>query len=214
MCARAGAGFAYGELIVTTAQHLFGLAYHDLLVLRAGPVTYSTMENEIAFILTEQDYADAARSQYWHRLKSPKKSARSLGALAVIFGLFAYTESYDFESFLYNLIPYVLIVVVIGPLVAALIYLSAGRHARRMFRQQPVQPENRASWNEEGLRIESRLGSLNAKWSDFYGWRNAGRMYFIHMNEALYYLIPAHALSAEQAIDLESTLARQGVVRR
>lgn len=172
------------------------------------------MAKDVTFTLTEQDYADAARSQYWHRLKSPKRWAWSLGVLAVIFGLFAYSDSYDFQSFLYNLIPYVLIVIVVCPLVAALCYLRVGRDARRMFRQQPVKPENQASWNEEGLRIESQLGSLKAKWSDFYGWRHAGRMYFIHMNDALYYLIPAHALSAEQATDLESTLARHGVVER
>ena len=172
------------------------------------------MAAEIKFSLTEDDYADAARSQYWHRLRSPKKWASSLGALAALFSLFAYSDSRDLESFFYNLIPYVLIVIVVCPLVAALSYLSAGRQARRMFRQQPVTPENRASWNEEGLHIESQLGSLKAKWSDFYGWRKADRTYFVHMNEALYYLIPAHALSAEQATDLEGTLVRHGVVRR
>jgi hypothetical protein len=172
------------------------------------------MAAEIMYSLTEQDYADAARSQYLHRLKSPKRWAWSLGVLVVIFGLFAYSDSYDFESFLYNLIPYVLIALLVPPLIAALCYLSAGRYARRMFKQQSLKPENRASWNEEGLQIESQLGFLKAKWSDFYGWRNAGRTYMIHMNEALYYLIPGRALSAEQAVDLESTLARHGVAKR
>jgi hypothetical protein len=172
------------------------------------------MAAEIAFTLTEQDYADAARSQYLQRLRSPKQWALLVPLLAVIFGLFAYADSCDFESFAYNLVPYVLLALVILPLFSGLMYLWVGRHARRMFRQQRIRPECRMSWNEDGVRIESDVGSLNAKWSDFYGWKKNGRTYFLHVNEALYYLIPASALSTEHGIDLEDTLARHGVVRR
>ena len=172
------------------------------------------MAAEISFVLTEQDYAEAARGQYLHRVRSPKQWIWALGALAVIFGLFAYAESCDLKSFLFNAAPYVALTIVIVPLVTALTYWWAGRVARRMFRQQAIRPESRVSWNDEGLGIESDVGSLNAKWSDFYGWRKAGRTYMIHMNEALYYVVPGHAVSPEQAADLESTLARSGLVKR
>ena len=172
------------------------------------------MAAEIKYTLPGQDNEDAARSQYWHRVKSPKRWGWLLGALAVIFSLFAYSDSCDLKSFLYNLVPYVLIILVICPLLSAICYFQVGRHSRKMFQQQRIKPDNRLTWNEDGLEIESDVGSLKARWSDFYGWRSAGRAYFIHLNEALYYLIPAHALSAEEAIDLEDTLARHGVVRR
>ncbi len=172
------------------------------------------MAGEITFTLSEQDYADAARSQYWHRLRSPKQWAWALAALAVMSGLLAYSDSCDLESFFYNLVPYALIIVLVCPLLAALSYVWAGRYARKMFRQQQSKPENRVSWNDDGLRIESALGSFKPEWSDFYGWRNAGRTYMIHINEVLYYLLPGHALSPEQAADLEGTLTRHGVVKR
>jgi hypothetical protein len=172
------------------------------------------MPAEIIFTLSEQDYADAARSQYWQRLRSPRQWAWPLAALAGIFGFLAYLDSCCLESFAYNLIPYLLIALIIGPLLAGLTYLWVGRHARRLFRQQPSKPENRVSWNEEGLKIESELGFLKAKWSDFHCWRTAGRTHMIHMNDALYYLIPGHALSSEQADDLQGTLSRHGVSRR
>ena len=172
------------------------------------------MAAEIIFTLTEQDYADTARSQYWHRVKSPKKWVWSIGILAVLFGFLAYLDSYDFGSFLFNLIPYGLLILIIPPLITALTYLWSGRHARRIFRQQSTQPECRMAWDDEGLKVESKLGILDAKWSDFYAWRKARGTYMIHMNEALYYIVPGHALSAPQAADLEKTLARSGVIER
>jgi hypothetical protein len=172
------------------------------------------MAGDVTFTLTEQDYADAARSQYWQRVRSPKQWAWLLPALAVTSALLAYSDSCDLESFLYNLVPYALISVLVCPLLMAFGYAWAGRYARRMFRQQPSKPENTVSWDDAGLRIESALGTLKAEWGDFYGWRSAGRTYMIHMNEALYYLVPEHALSSEQAADLESTLKRGGVVKR
>jgi hypothetical protein len=172
------------------------------------------MAAEIKYTLTEQDYADAARSQYWQRLRSPKQWAWALVALAAMSGLFAYSDSCDLESFVYNAVPYALLIVLICPLFAGFGYFWAGRYARRMFKQQPAAPENRVSWDEQGLRIESDLGSLRARWSDFYGWRKSPGAYMIHMNEALYYLIPQHAITSDQGADLESTLVRNGVAKR
>jgi hypothetical protein len=83
-----------------------------------------------------------------------------------------------------------------------------------MFRQQTFKSENRMSWDDEGLKVHSGLGSMSAKWADFYGWRKSGHTYTFYMNEALYYLLPGRALSSEQAADLESTLAHHEVVRR
>lgn len=172
------------------------------------------MAAEISFSLSEQDYVDAARGQYWHRVKSPKQWAWAFAALAVMSGLFAYAGSCDLESLVYDALSFAAVVLLICPLFATLGYLWTGRYARRMFRQQPGQPENRLSWDDDGLRIDSALGSLNAKWGDFFSWRRSGRTYMIHMNEALYYLIPGRALSAEQAADLESTLELHGVAQR
>jgi hypothetical protein len=70
------------------------------------------------------------------------------------------------------------------------------------------------SWDDQGLKVHSSLGSLTAKWSDFYGWRKAGHSYTFHINEGVYYLLPERALSSEQAADLESMLMRHSVVRR
>jgi hypothetical protein len=172
------------------------------------------MAAAVAFALTEQDYVEAARNQYWHRIKSPKRWLWVILGLSLVFALFAYSDSCDLESFLYNLVPYVLILLVALPLMSGLCYYSVGRHARKMFKQQAIQPENRMAWDDDGLKINSSLGSLNAKWADFYGWRKVGRSYAFHMNEALYYLLPERALSAHQITDLENTLARHQVVRR
>lgn len=172
------------------------------------------MAAEVAFTLTERDYADAARSQYWHRVKSPKRWLWMIVGLSLVFGLFAYADSCDLRSFLYNLVPYVVILLIVCPLLSALVYFSVGRHARQMFRQQVVHAESRMSWDDEGLKVISSLGFLSAKWADFYGWRRTGRNYAFHMNEALYYLLPDRALSPDQIADLESTLARHEVVRR
>jgi hypothetical protein len=172
------------------------------------------MSAEISFVLTEQDYADSARSQYWQRISSPRRWAWPLLALAALFSLFAYSVSCDFRSFVYNLVPYAVIVLVLCPLLCVVGYWWAGRYARRIFRQQAAQPESRIAWNDEGLRVESAIGSLNAKWSDFYGWRKARGTYMIHMNEMIYYLIPARAISPEQAADLEATLSRSGLAQR
>jgi hypothetical protein len=169
---------------------------------------------EISYTLTDQDYVDASRAQYASRLKSPKRWALALVVVLVICGLFAYADSYDLESFLFNSVPYVGIIVaafLLGPL---LTYLWIGRWARRTFQQQKANPENRMSWDDEGLRLESELGSLRAKWSDFYGWKKSGQMFMVHMNEALYYVVPAHALTPEQAADLEQKLTEHRVVRR
>ena len=172
------------------------------------------MSAEISFVLTEQDYSDAARSQYWQRARSPKQWVWPLLFLAALCALFAYLVSCDLRSFLYNLIPYAVIVLVICPLLTALGYWWTGRYARRLFTQQALQPESRMSWNDEGLRVESAVGLLDAKWSDFYGWRKGGATYMIHINEVIYYVIPARAISSEQASDLEQTLARSGLAQR
>lgn len=172
------------------------------------------MATEIKFRLTERDYADAAHSQYLHRLKSPRRWVIPLAILVPLFGLLAYSQSYDWVSFTYNLIPYVLILLIVAPVVAALTYFACGRQARRLFRQQSIQPDTTISWDDGGLMIRSSLGTLDAKWSHFYCWRRAGRTYLVHLNEALYYLIPGHALSDAQSADLESTLVRNGVPNR
>lgn len=100
-------------------------------------------------------------------------------------GLLAYSGSCDFQSFASDFLILAGIMLFVGLIVLSLIYLWAGRYARRMFRQQMVKPENLMSWNDEGLKIENDLGSMKAKWPDFYGWRKVHRTYMIHMNEAL-----------------------------
>lgn len=172
------------------------------------------MAEEISFRLSEQDYVDASRSQYTSRLKSPKQWASALALLLVMSGLFAYADSCDLESFFYNSVPYLAIILMAFLLCPVLTYLWVGRWARRIFRQQKANPGNRMWWDDEGLRIESDLGSLRAKWSDFYGWKKAGQMFMVHINEALYYVVPARALTAAQAADLEGQLTENGVARR
>ena len=172
------------------------------------------MAEQISFTLSEQDYVDASRSQYSSRWKSPKQWAWAIAILIGLAGLFAYLDSWDLESFIYNSMPYLGIVLLFWLLCPFLGYLWVGRWARRMFRQQKLNPENRMWWNDEGLRIESDLGSLKAKWGDFYSWKKAGKMFMVHINEALYYVVPDGALTAAQAADLEGKLKENGVVRR
>lgn len=172
------------------------------------------MARQITFTLSEDDYAEAARSQYWHRVRSPKQWAGALAALVIMCGLLAFLESYDAESFFYNLAPYALLIAVGATLMAGFSYFWVARYARRLFRQQMTNPESRVSWDVEGLQIESALGALTAKWGDFYSWRSSGAFYMIHINQVLYYLIPRRALSPDQAADLENTLITAGVKRR
>ena len=134
--------------------------------------------------------------------------------LLAMAALFGYLDSYDLRSFLYYSAPYLVIFLIVWLACPILGYLWVGRWARRIYRQQKVNPENRMSWDDEGMRIESDLGSLRAKWSDFYGWKKARKMFMVYINEALYYVVPAHALTAGQAADLEGKLTENRVVRR
>jgi hypothetical protein len=172
------------------------------------------MAADIRFTLSEQDYSEAAQGQFLRRLKRPKKWASMLAILNAWCGLLAYSGSCDFQSFASDFLVLAGIMLFVGLIVLPLIYLWAGRYARRMFRQQMVKPENLMSWNDEGLKIESDLGSMKAKWPHSYGWRKVRRTYMIHMNEALYYVVPGRVLSKEQAADLEGTLIRAGVAER
>ena len=69
-------------------------------------------------------------------------------------------------------------------------------------------------WSEEGLQNRNEHGSFASAWSGFYGWRCSKGRFTIFMNEGFFYLIPAHALSSEQAADLRETLVRSGLCHR
>ena len=172
------------------------------------------MATEINFTLTEQDYVDATRSQYWSRMKAPKQWALLLGILIALVGIVAFLESWDRDYFVYGALPYVAIIAGSWLICMGFSYFWTGRWARRMFRQQKLQPETRMNWDDEGLRIDSALGTLRAKWTDFYGWKHIGSMHMLHINEALYYIVPGRAVTPEQIADLENALTQNGIARR
>jgi hypothetical protein len=134
--------------------------------------------------------------------------------MSASFAYLAYLDSCDVETALYTGAVYAALVVLVAPLFAVAGYLLAGKHARRMFRQQVIHPESRISWTDEGLQNHNEFGAFAAKWSDFYGWREDRGNYTFFLNEGLYYLIPRHAISSEQSVDLEETLLRSGLSKR
>lgn len=175
------------------------------------------MAAEISFTLSEQDCVDAARAQYRRRVTSPKKWRSAFPILAGIVGLFTYLtylDSCDLETALYTGVVYVGLMIVVVPLFAIAGHFLAGKHARRMFRQQVIHPESRMSWTDEGLQNHNEFGGFAAKWSDFYGWRVDRGSYTFFLNEGLYYLIPRRAISSEQSVDLEEILLRSGLPKR
>jgi len=175
------------------------------------------MAAEISFTLCEQDCVDAARAQYRRRVTSLKKWRSAFPVLVGIVGLFTYLtylDSCDLETALYTGVVYGGLMIVVVPLFAIAGYFLAAKHARRMFRQQVIHPESQMSWTDEGLKNHNEFGAFSAKWSDFYGWREDRGSYAFFLNEGIYYLIPRHAISSEQSVDLEETLLRSGLSRR
>jgi hypothetical protein len=133
---------------------------------------------------------------------------------AAVSAVFGYVDSCDFKSALNLGAAYFGLVLLVCPLFAGAGYLLAGKHARRMYRQQAVHPESRMIWDDEGLQNRNELGSFAAKWRDFYGWRQDHGSFTLYMNEGIYYFIPQRAISSEQASDLEETLLRSGLAKR
>jgi hypothetical protein len=171
------------------------------------------MGTEIDFTLTEQDYVDAARSQYWSRMKRPQQWLSLLGIMLLVISFVAFLESWDRYYFLYGALPYVGIFAGTWLICTIGSYFWAGRWARRIYRQQKLQPETHMNWDDEGLRIQSALGTLQAKWTEFYCWKHIGSMHMLHINEALYYIVPQRALTLDQVAELESALVHNRVIR-
>ena len=175
------------------------------------------MAAEISFTLSEQDCVDAARGQYRRRLTSLRKWRSAFPILVGIASLFTYLtylDSCDLKTALYTGAVYVDLMIVVVPLFGLAGCFLVGKSARRMFRQQVIHPESRMSWTDEGLQNHNEFGGFTAKWSDFYGWRVDRGSYTFFLNEGLYYLIPRHAISSEQSVDLEETLLRSGLSKR
>lgn len=172
------------------------------------------MAAEVSFTLNEQDYVDAARAQFRRRAISPRQWLWALAILAGMSASVGYLGPCDLGSPIYLGSAFAGLVLLICPPFAGAGYLLAGRSARRMFRQQNIHPESRMAWSDEGLQIQNELGSSNTKWRDFYGWREDRGNFTLYFNEAIYYLIPARAISAEQAADLEDTLVRSDLAKR
>jgi hypothetical protein len=172
------------------------------------------MAADISFTLSEQDCVDAARAQYRRRITTPRQWRLAIAILLTTFAMFAYLDSCDLQSALYSGAVYAGLLVLVCPLFALLGYLLAGNYARRMFRQQAIHPGSQIAWSDEGFQNQNELGSLAAKWRDFYGWRKDRGSFTLFMNEGIYYFIPQRALSSEEAMDLEETLLRSGLAQR
>jgi hypothetical protein len=172
------------------------------------------MAAAVTFALSERDHVDAARGQYRHRLTRPRRMAATFAFLAALWGLFAYLDSDGPDAFFYVGLVYAALMVTVVVLAGAAGIWLAGRQARRLYRQQVIHPQSRIAWTDEGLRSDNEYGSYAAKWTDFYGWRHSRGTFTLFINEGFFYLIPEHALSPEQAIDLKETLLRSGLSQR
>lgn len=172
------------------------------------------MAGEVSLTLNEQDCVDAARVQFRRRAISLRQWLWALAILVGMSAIVAYLGPCDLGSPMYLGAAFAGLVLLLCPLFAGAGYLLAGRYARRMFRQQKVHPESRMTWTDEGLQIQNELASSALKWRDFYGWRKDRGSYTLYFNEGFYYFIPARAISAEQAVDLEDTLVRSGLAKR
>ena len=60
--------------------------------------------------------------------------------------------------------------------------------------------------SEPGVEITQAGRTAFAEWSEFVGWRRVGAFYLLHTTPARYLVIPARAVPAERAGDLQALL--------
>lgn len=103
-----------------------------------------------------------------------------------------------------------------GLAAGALVLLAPRWGIRRMAKRIAAQNrglalEQRAQWDEEGIRFSSERGEARLRWSDFHRWQRAPTMILLYLDETQFHPLPLRALAADQADEIVRLVKAAGV---
>lgn len=162
----------------------------------------------VRFTLTAEDYANALRlhmRRYWATRWGPK-----LFMLVVFVGAILAMVLTEFHEGWTSAAIGGMIGAVIVPLLAYYVFIP--RQARKVYAQQKTlhQPVE-ASWDETGYTASTETVSSVVVWTDYYGWSLDDKMVLFMQSQALFQMLPRHALTDVQLADLTDAVERSGL---
>lgn len=173
------------------------------------------MAGEVSVQLSEADYVAANRDWFLlhvtgrERLKGLATFTLLLATLAAAIGFF------DSREALLGAAAGAGVGAALALVVMGLFYLACfimvPRQARRLFGQQAsLRDPVHYFWSDAGFGYRSDRASADLPWADYYRWAEGRRSFLFFLNEQMFYLVPKHALSPDQAEDLRATAAARG----
>lgn len=175
------------------------------------------MSGDVTYTLTSDDYVVALKTAFGRSIRrwGALRGWLIVAAACGVIGGFSALGTVGVWGKLIIVCGFLAWGAIMIPLCWGFCYLLLPRQARRLFRQQrSLHSPWTYRWSETGLENEGETGLVRFKWGDLHAWTRGRKVFLFYANDALFYMLPLHALSEAEADELESLLERRGPKRR